>query len=76
MITDIDISSNLDDRDSFISAKGLEYLSEAINDLKFPTVQSYSAYSSILAAEGHKHKNIAEILLFPLITGPANIYRF
>ena len=74
-IINIGISShNSENSNSSISASSLEYLSSVLADLRMPSIPSYTAYNSILAAQDETHHNIANILMFPLIAGPADNY--
>ena len=44
---------------------------ESLQQLQIP---SYSAYNSVLLSKGDRHTSIANILMFPLIPGPADDY--
>ena len=44
---------------------------ESLQQLQIP---SYSAYNSVLLSKGDRHTGIANILMFPLIPGPADDY--
>lgn len=47
-------------------------LSSLSSKLKLPSIPSYPAYNSVLSANEEKHHKIANILMFPLINGPAD----